>query len=57
MKNQIIEVLMRRDGRTQAEAKEILCELRYMIEDGANPEDLLHEELGLEPDYIFDLIG
>lgn len=57
MKNQIIEVLVRRDGMTLAEAKEELCELRNMIEDGANPEDILYNELGLELDYIFDLIG
>jgi predicted nucleic acid-binding protein len=56
MKNEIIEVLMRRDGMTQAEAKKLLRELRSMIEEGADPEDILYEELGLEPDYIFDLV-
>jgi hypothetical protein len=56
MKNEIIEVLMRRDGMTQAEARKLLRELRAMVEEGADPEDILYEELGLEPDYIFDLV-
>ncbi len=57
MKNQIIEVLMERDGMTRREAEQ---ELRRVQEDfdptADDPEDVLAYEFGLEPDYIFDLL-
>jgi hypothetical protein len=54
--NSIVEVLMSRDGMTRDEATYVLAELRGLVADGEDPEALLADELGLEPDYIDDLI-
>lgn len=53
--NEIVRILMRRDDMTQEEAEETLAEAREAIYDGEDPEEVLYD-LGLEPDYIFDLI-
>ena len=53
--NEIVRILMRRDEMTEEEAKEVVAEARLLIADGENPEEVLYD-LGLEPDYIFDLI-
>jgi len=51
-------VLMRRDGMTAEEADEMIQEaMERVLEDGEDPEDILHDEFGLEPDYVFDLLG
>ncbi len=51
------QVLMERDELTSKEADELIAEARRMIlEDGEDPEEVLYEEFGLEPDYIFDLL-
>lgn len=49
-------ILMRRDGLTEDEAIEMIRDARKQIRNGADPEDILHYEFGLEPDYIFELI-
>ena len=54
--NKVVEILMNRDGMSEEEAKELVKECRQMIYEGENPEDVLQYELGLEPDYIFDII-
>ncbi len=61
MKNEIKEVLMRRDGYDEYEAETELNMIReefYSIVDNdgnlEDVEELLHSE-GLELDYIFDL--
>lgn len=54
----IVDILMKRDGLSRAEAQERLEEVREMIAE-ADPweaEDILADELGLEMDYIFDII-
>lgn len=56
MKNQIIQILMQRDGMTKAEAKELVDEAKEAVYNGEDPEEILLEWFGLEPDYIFDLI-
>ena len=48
--------IMRRDGLTSDEADEMIEEAKEMIAEGYDPEEVLAEEFGLEPDYIFDLI-
>ena len=48
--------IMRRDKLTSEEADEQINTAKQAVLDGANPEELLEEEFGLEPDYIFDLI-
>lgn len=56
MANRVVEILMRRDGMSEEEAKALVKDCREMIYEGENPEDVLQYELGLEPDYIFDII-
>lgn len=49
---------MNRDGLTESEAKELINETQEMII--AEPEDadqIISEQLGLEPDYLFDIIS
>lgn len=47
--------IMNKDSLTLGEANEVIEEMRQMVKDGADPEEVLFEE-GLEPDYIFDLL-
>lgn len=57
--SEVIRILMERDGMTREEAQETLDEVREMISE-ADPweaEDILADELGLELDYIFDILG
>lgn len=57
MEYSVIKVLMERDDMSSKEAKELVMELRRrVIISGEDPEEILSNELGLEPDYIFDLI-
>lgn len=49
-------ILMRRDGESREDAHDIWLDLCKQVQDGANPEDVLYE-VGLEPDYIFDIMG
>ena len=56
--NKVIKILMNRDGLTESEAKELINETREMII--AEPEDadqIISEQLSLEPDYLFDIIS
>ena len=60
--NKVVEILMRRDDMTQQEAEHLLNRVREeindVIEDGdpAAVEDIMYTELGLEMDYIFDIL-
>ena len=60
--NKIIRLLMRRDGIRYAEAKEAYEECKAEIYDAfygtscLDPEEILADELGLEPDYIIYFI-
>lgn len=60
--NEIINILMNRDGVTYDEAKEMYLDCRSEMMDaiaGTNcldPLEVLASELGLEPDYIFCFI-
>lgn len=57
--NEIIRILMKRDGLTKTEVKNLIKETVKMMEDaianGAYWEagEIFESELGLEPDYIF----
>ncbi len=44
------------EAENVAEAKEIIKEMRQRVYEGEDPEEILYE-IGLEPDYVFDLIG
>jgi hypothetical protein len=48
--------IMQRDGLTSEEADEMINDARERVMEGENPDEILHEDFGLEPDYIFDLI-
>ncbi len=50
------QVLMRRDGLSNAEAQDLIDEARQAVVEGADPEEVLHDEFGLEPDYLWELI-
>lgn len=54
----LVKVLRSRDGLCDSEIAEKLELARErVLVDGDDPQDVLEEEFGLEPDYIFDLIG
>ena len=54
--NKVVAILMSRDGMTREEATELVAECKQMIYEGEDPTEVLQYELGLEPDYIFDII-
>lgn len=49
------QVFIHRDQMSIGEADRLIEEMRERVMQGENPEDLLYE-VGLEPDYIFDLL-
>ena len=49
-------VLMERDNLTLSEAREQIAIARELIAEGDDPEQVLLEEFGLEPDHVFDLL-
>lgn len=61
--DKIINILMKRDSLTRDEAtltyNAFLEDAQSYIDSGDEEalEDLLMDELGLEPDYIFDILG
>lgn len=56
----VAAIIAKRDGITQAEAIERVKECRDAMLEALghddDPEEVLAYELGLEPDYIFDMI-
>lgn len=60
--NEIIEILMRRDGITQNEAENLVEECREEVLDAAvrgnyqECEDIVASYLDLEPDYLMYLL-
>lgn len=54
--NKIVLILMERDRITLGEAIDALTEAREMVDEGMDPEEVLYDQFGLEPDYLFDLI-
>ena len=56
--NRVVEILMHRDGMTREGAEAKVAEVREMIVNASafEVEDIIADELGLEMDYIFDLI-
>ena len=58
----VVDILMTRDGISEEEAKQRVKDFRLSakeaIENGDfdDVEELLQDDLGLEPDYLFDLI-
>lgn len=57
--NKITKILIERDGMTREEAEKLIAETREEILSSDHlfeVEDIIMDNLGLEPDYIFDLI-
>lgn len=60
--NRVVQILMNRDGMTETEAREAVQDCVDMMEEAIEAghyleaEDIFMDELGLEPDYIFDVI-
>ena len=60
--NRVVSILMKRDGMTEAEAKELVQDTREEIQDAIAcgdydlVDDIIAGDLGLEPDYIFDIL-
>lgn len=52
----LMEILVRRDGMTAREARGAIREARERVLEGEDPEEVLEDEFGLEPDYIFELM-
>ena len=56
--NKVVRILMERDGLTKREAEVRLDEVRVLL-DEADPfeaESIIADELGLELDYLFDIL-
>lgn len=56
MSNELLKILIKRDGMSEAEAKELIEEAKKEVSEGSDPEEVLADYFGLEPDYIFDLL-
>ena len=58
--NNVVAILMKRDRMSRAEAVALVTEVRAMIEDADGDydeaEQIMIDELGLEMDYIFDIL-
>lgn len=52
---ELVKVLMNRDGITRQEAEEMRRDMQERMAEGEDPEELLYE-VGLEPDYIMDIM-
>lgn len=51
----IVDILVHRDGMLRDDAENELAEMRERVAQGEDPEEVLFE-IGLEPDYIFELL-
>jgi hypothetical protein len=52
----IVATIMKRDGLSLHEAIDLVNDAREQVAQGANPEEVTHDEFGLEPDYAWDLM-
>lgn len=61
-RNRVVRILMHRDGITEEEAVSMVEATASEIYDAiegtscVEPEEIMMNELGLEPDYIFDIL-
>ena len=57
---EIIRILMQRDGISEEEARVLIKETRdeiMMLDNPLGADNVLMEYLGLEPDYLFDILN
>lgn len=52
----IADILVRRDGVARADAEEQVQDAKRRVLEGEDPEEILYEDFGLEPDYVFELL-
>lgn len=55
-KYEIVPTIMRRDGLSREDARQLVAEAREEVMNGADPEEVLADTFGLEPDYVMDLL-
>ena len=57
----IVKILMDRDSMSKADAVELVRDARRdlfeRLESGEMPDDICADWFGLEPDYIYELMG
>lgn len=60
--NKVVEILMKRDDLTQEEAQAIFNDVQAQLEEAAETrsyalcEEIMYDELGLEMDYLLDIL-
>lgn len=58
--NKVVEILMSRDGMPQDHAERLVQETRdeiMMLDNPLEADDVLMDYLGLEPDYLEDVLN
>ena len=58
--NKVVRILMERDGMSREDAEELVRDTASELADCTNvldADDIIASNLGLEPDYIFDILG
>lgn len=57
--DKVIKILMERDGMSRSDAKELVDETRELLlsSDPWEADEIMVDQLGLEPDYIMDILG
>lgn len=60
MSKEIVKILMERDGMSEEDAKDLVVDVKCMMaECNYSPNEcelIMAQELGLEPDYLVDLL-
>ena len=56
MVDSLKSTIMARDDLSSKEADELIQEAKDAVSEGEDPEEVLYDFFGLEPDYIFDLM-
>ena len=60
--NRVVEILMKRDGYSKEDAYDLVNDVRAEMQDAIAcgdydlAEEIIESDLGLEPDYIFDIL-
>ena len=57
--NTVVKILMKRDNMTEQEATNLVRETKEELMDSpcSDGADIIMDNLGLEPDYIMDILG
>lgn len=57
--DKIIKILMERYGMSRSDAKDLVDETRELLlsSDPWEADEIMADQLGLEPDYIMDILG